>query len=80
MILSESSQKNFKESDTLEDIEKELGRNFGEIRNGPRVIDLDILFYQNISFTSDSLIIPHARLQERLFVLKPLAEYIFSTF
>jgi 7,8-dihydro-6-hydroxymethylpterin-pyrophosphokinase len=64
----------------LKDIEEELGRDFGEIRNGPRVIDLDILFYENLSFTSETLTIPHALMQERLFVLQPLAEYFIYDF
>jgi dihydroneopterin aldolase/2-amino-4-hydroxy-6-hydroxymethyldihydropteridine diphosphokinase/dihydropteroate synthase len=52
-----------------------MGRNFGEIKNGPRVVDLDILFYGNREVNLPSLIIPHPRIQERLFVLAPLSEY-----
>tara|TARA_B100001564_G_scaffold359461_1_gene381389 strand:+ start:133 stop:1257 length:1125 start_codon:yes stop_codon:yes gene_type:complete len=39
-----------------------------------RTIDLDLLFYQNKVINNQILIIPHPRLQERLFVLKPMAE------
>ena len=56
-------------------IEAAIGRNFGEIRNGPRVIDLDILFYGNVVYDSTNLNIPHIGVAERLFVLKPMAEY-----
>ena len=57
----------------LKKIEKELGRvlNF---RYGPRLIDLDILFYDDLVLHTDQLEIPHPRLHERAFVLVPLAE------
>ncbi|KAJ3330762.1 trifunctional dihydropteroate synthetase, partial [Kappamyces sp. JEL0680] len=51
----------------LKQIETDLGRDFGQIRNGPRVIDLDILFYEHTELVTDTLIIPHPRLHERLF-------------
>ncbi|MCW4010500.1 MAG: 2-amino-4-hydroxy-6-hydroxymethyldihydropteridine diphosphokinase [Candidatus Bathyarchaeota archaeon] len=57
----------------LKSIEKEFGRKVVE-RNGPRIIDLDILFYGNQIVTEDDLKIPHPRIQERAFVLVPLAE------
>ena len=41
---------------------------------GPRTIDLDILFFDNIIISSENLIIPHPRLHERMFVLKPLCD------
>ena len=54
-------------------IEKELGRK-RVIRNGPRVIDIDILFFGDQVIRSPELEIPHPRMQERRFVLQPLAE------
>jgi len=59
----------------LKTIEKELGR-VESVRNGPRSIDLDILFYGNKIIQSEKLTIPHPRILERDFVLKPLAEVI----
>lgn len=59
--------------DALKRTEREMGRGPGE-RYGPRVIDLDILLYDNLEFRSDRLEIPHPRLAERRFVLVPLAE------
>lgn len=57
----------------LKEIEKDLGR--GEsIRWGPRVIDLDILFYDNLIINTPELTIPHPAIIERGFVLKPLSE------
>jgi 2-amino-4-hydroxy-6-hydroxymethyldihydropteridine diphosphokinase len=54
-------------------IEGEMGRVRAE-RNGPRTIDVDILFYGDEECASPGLVIPHPRLHERRFVLAPLAE------
>ncbi len=58
----------------LKEIEKKHGR-IPTFKNGPRVIDLDILFYDDqIIFDTDvMLFVPHPRLHEREFVLKPLS-------
>ncbi|KAJ1965996.1 trifunctional dihydropteroate synthetase [Dipsacomyces acuminosporus] len=60
--------------DELKRIEAEMGRDFAMYRNGPRVIDLDILFYDEISMKSERLTIPHALLHERRFQLGPLCD------
>lgn len=57
----------------LKKIERELGRK-ATFLYGPRTIDLDILFYNELILKSVDLIIPHLRLEERAFVLVPLAE------
>ncbi|MEG1330419.1 MAG: 2-amino-4-hydroxy-6-hydroxymethyldihydropteridine diphosphokinase [Eubacterium sp.] len=44
------------------------------IKWGPRTIDLDILFFDNIIMDSPHIILPHPRIQDRLFVLEPMAE------
>jgi len=54
-------------------IEKSLGRREGP-RWGPRIVDLDILFYGAIVLDAPDLTLPHPRLRERRFVLEPLAE------
>lgn len=54
-------------------IEKELKRE-RTIKWGPRTIDLDVLLYDNVISSSEEIIIPHPRMHERLFVLKPLRE------
>lgn len=57
----------------LKMLEKSLGRE-PTFRYGPRPIDLDILFYNNMVFSRAGLVIPHLHLHERAFVLVPLAD------
>jgi dihydroneopterin aldolase/2-amino-4-hydroxy-6-hydroxymethyldihydropteridine diphosphokinase len=57
----------------LKEIEAELGR-AETIRWGPRIIDLDILFYNDTVINLPGLVIPHTGVNEREFVLKPLSE------
>lgn len=57
----------------VKDIEKKIGR-IKRFRWGPREIDIDILFYNNLIFKNKILEIPHPRLHERDFVLKPLMD------
>ncbi len=57
----------------IQKIETELGRQ-RTIPKGPRTIDIDILFYSNLTITTPNLEIPHPRLTERRFVLDPLSE------
>ncbi|EXX86747.1 2-amino-4-hydroxy-6-hydroxymethyldihydropteridine pyrophosphokinase [Paenibacillus darwinianus] len=59
-------------------IERELGR-VRTIRNGPRTIDLDLLYMQNIIMTSEELTLPHPRMMERAFVLVPLRDVLHDT-
>jgi 2-amino-4-hydroxy-6-hydroxymethyldihydropteridine diphosphokinase len=58
----------------LKGIEKRLGRKKSLDSNGPRIIDLDILFYDDVVIKGRVLEIPHPRLHQRSFVLKPLSE------
>lgn len=57
----------------LKDIERRMGRQ-KTIRYGPRLIDLDILLYDDLIMDNPKLVIPHPRLAERAFVLVPLAD------
>lgn len=66
----------------LKHVEEEVGRT-PTFRNGPRVLDLDLIFYDDRIYDSRKganegmeLIIPHERVHEREFVLRPLAEYV----
>ncbi len=58
----------------LKSIEYSMGRNLNTVRYGPRIIDIDILFFGETSIVSDFLVIPHPGISERKFVLKPLNE------
>ncbi|KAF9977953.1 trifunctional dihydropteroate synthetase [Actinomortierella ambigua] len=58
----------------LKEIEAEMGRDFNTIRNGPRPIDLDILFYDSLEMDTEQLTIPHKLMHEREFVLRPLCD------
>ncbi len=57
----------------LKVIESEMGR-LPTVRFGPRIIDLDLLFYENWVFEGSNLVIPHPRFDQRSFVLLPLLD------
>ncbi len=57
----------------VKEIERAIGRQV-TFRNGPRVIDIDILLYDQLCIQENDLVIPHPRMAERAFVLTPLAE------
>ncbi len=57
----------------LMNVEKDLKRE-RLIKWGPRTIDLDVLLYDNLITYQEEIIIPHPRMHERLFVLKPLSD------
>jgi 2-amino-4-hydroxy-6-hydroxymethyldihydropteridine diphosphokinase len=54
-------------------IETGLGRE-RSIANGPRTIDIDILLYDDVVMAESDLQVPHPRMHERAFVLRPLLE------
>jgi dihydroneopterin aldolase/2-amino-4-hydroxy-6-hydroxymethyldihydropteridine diphosphokinase len=58
----------------VKSIEYEMGRENQVIKNGPRIIDIDILSVDDIKINSDILKLPHPGLPERNFVLVPLSE------
>ena len=58
----------------LQRIENERGRERGDVRWGPRILDLDLLVYSDQKIDEPGLIIPHPGIGERNFVLLPLGE------
>ncbi len=54
--------------------EEQLAERKREIRWGPRTLDLDILFYDDLVLAEEGLILPHPDMRNRKFVLEPLAE------
>ena len=57
----------------IREVEENLGR-VKRFKNGPREIDIDILFYDDLILKENSLTIPHPGIAERDFVLKPLLD------
>jgi 2-amino-4-hydroxy-6-hydroxymethyldihydropteridine diphosphokinase len=58
----------------IQRLEQLLGRPANHGHHAPRTIDLDILYYDNLSFTLPELVLPHPRIPSRAFVLVPLAD------
>lgn len=73
VILAETDLPPLNLLEYLKSIEVALGRT-PTFRYGPRLIDIDILLYDDLVFETPYLIIPHPRLSERPFVLFPLAD------
>lgn len=73
VICVETSCYPFALLEKLLEVEKTMGR-VRHVKWGERLIDLDILFYENIIIHSHELTIPHPFIEKRIFVLQPLAE------
>ena len=59
----------------IKDIEKTMGRE-ATFRFGPRIIDIDIIFFNGQEINDESLTIPHKEWKNRLFVIAPLYEVL----
>jgi 2-amino-4-hydroxy-6-hydroxymethyldihydropteridine diphosphokinase len=55
-------------------VERDLGRDPGGARHGPRAIDVDVLLLADVEYSSDRLSLPHREVASRRFVLEPLLE------
>jgi 2-amino-4-hydroxy-6-hydroxymethyldihydropteridine diphosphokinase len=60
--------------DAAKRVERDLGREPGGVRHGPRPIDVDVLLLGDLEYTSDRLTLPHREVTSRRFVLEPLLE------
>lgn len=58
----------------LKSIQHDAGRKDNEIRFGPRILDLDIILYDDLIISSSDLKIPHPRMHKRRFVLRPICD------
>ena len=64
--------------ETTKDVERRMGRK-KTVKYGPRIIDIDIVFFNNQIINSKDLVIPHYDWSNRIFVVKPLCE-LFKEF
>ena len=60
----------------IKEIEKDMGRDFSAPRWSPRIIDIDIITYNNLIYSKKNLQIPHAQMHKRQFVMKPVCELV----
>jgi len=64
--------------ESTKDVERRMGRK-KTVKYGPRIIDIDIVFFKNKIVNSKDLVIPHYDWSNRVFVVKPLSE-LFKEF
>ncbi len=64
--------------DAVKRLERELGRDAGTVRHGPRAIDIDILLLGELELRDERMVLPHEQLLARRFVLIPALELDFQ--
>jgi len=74
VVKIETTLDPFQLLDELKSIEQDAGRSNDTIRFGPRILDLDIVIYDDIVIKSSTLIVPHPKMHKRRFVLKPFCD------
>jgi 2-amino-4-hydroxy-6-hydroxymethyldihydropteridine diphosphokinase len=58
----------------MQAVQEAAGRTTETVRFGPRILDMDIIFYEDLVLRTDELTIPHARMHKRRFVLQPICD------
>ena len=74
VVKLETTNTPFELLDTIKSVQRAAGRRRDVIRFGPRVLDLDIIFFDDLILDSDRLVVPHPRMHQRRFVLKPICD------
>jgi 2-amino-4-hydroxy-6-hydroxymethyldihydropteridine diphosphokinase len=74
VIRIESALDPFELLDRLQSVQREAGRPAGDIRFGPRILDLDLLMVDQLVLEGPRLALPHPRMHHRRFVLQPLCD------
>jgi 2-amino-4-hydroxy-6-hydroxymethyldihydropteridine diphosphokinase len=74
VVQLETSLSSYDLIDFLQKIESDSGRPWERIKNSPRTLDLDLLYHGSIVLNTDRLILPHPKILEREFVLRPLSD------
>ena len=75
VVIFETALRPERVLETILEIEKRMGRERTK-KWGPRIIDIDILFYDDLIYESEILKIPHPNMEMRRFVLVPLCELL----
>lgn len=73
-VKLKTSSDPFELLDKIKSVQRAAGRKRDVIRFGPRVLDLDIIFFDDRVIDSDRLVVPHPRMHQRRFVLKPICD------
>jgi 2-amino-4-hydroxy-6-hydroxymethyldihydropteridine diphosphokinase len=58
----------------IQSIQRLMGRKSDAVRFGPRILDLDIIFYDDLVLDTPHLVVPHPRMHKRRFVLQPICD------
>ena len=74
MVKMETALDPFQLLDRIESIQRAAGRLRDPIRFGPRILDLDIILYDDLIIESERLTVPHPRMHKRRFVLRPICD------
>lgn len=74
VVKLETSHAPFQLLDQIELIQRAAGRIKDSIRFGPRILDMDIILYDDCIIDSERLVVPHPRMHKRRFVLKPICD------
>ena len=74
VVKLETALDPFQLLDHIEDIQRAAGRIKDSVRFGPRILDLDIILYDDRIIESERLVVPHPRMHKRRFVLRPICD------
>jgi 2-amino-4-hydroxy-6-hydroxymethyldihydropteridine diphosphokinase len=74
MVKLETSHDPYELLDQIESIQSAAGRVNDPIRFGPRILDMDIILYDDRIIDSERLVVPHPRMHKRRFVLEPICD------
>ncbi|MGD8991394.1 MAG: 2-amino-4-hydroxy-6-hydroxymethyldihydropteridine diphosphokinase [Desulfobacterales bacterium] len=74
VVKLETTNDPFELLEIIKSVQQAAGRKQDVIRFGPRVLDLDIIFFDDLVLDSNRLVVPHPRMHRRRFVLKPICD------
>ena len=74
VVKLETARDPFQLLDQIEFIQHTAGREKNPVRFGPRILDLDIILYDDRIINSERLVVPHPRMHARRFVLQPICD------